>query len=53
MTHEYRTDVPMFVMGPGLLALRTASSGMGYLSHRQMLLARERVVALTRCVRPD
>jgi hypothetical protein len=37
----------MFVMGLGLLALRAAAAGSGgYLSHRQMRLAQERVVAL-------
>jgi hypothetical protein len=47
---EYRTDVAIFVMGLGLLALR---AGPGYLSHRQMRLAHERVLALTRLARSD
>jgi hypothetical protein len=45
---EYRTDIAMFVMGLGLVALRAAAiDRIGYLSHRQMVVAQERVVALT------
>ena len=44
---EYRTDIAMFVMGLGLIGLRAAAiDRFGYLSHRQMVLAHERVVAL-------
>lgn len=43
---EYRTDLAMFVMGLGLIALRASSTGLGYLSYRQMRLAQERVATL-------
>jgi len=49
LTEEYQTDLAMFVMGLGAVALRaSAAAGTGYLSHRQMSLAQDRVVALMR-----
>jgi len=48
LTDEYQTDLAMFVMGLGPIALRASAAGTGYLSHRQMSLAQDRVVALMR-----
>ena len=43
---EYRTDIAMFVMGLGAIAVRAAAiDRIGYLSHRQMVVAQERVLA--------
>lgn len=47
-TLEFETDIAMFVMGLGLLALRAGPGGSGYLSHRQALLAHEHVLAFER-----
>ena len=45
---EFQTDIAMFVMGLGLLALREGPRRGGYLSYRQALLAHEHVLALER-----
>jgi hypothetical protein len=47
LADEYRTDVAMFVMGLGQIALRAAvTDRIGYLTHRQMLIVQSRTLAL-------
>src|SRR5262249_38510774 len=47
LVEEYRTDIAMFAMGLGRIAIRAAAiDGIGYLSHRQTLVAQERILAL-------
>jgi len=44
---ECRTDIAMFVMGLGQIALRAAAiDKIGYLTHRQMLIVQHRTLAL-------